>query len=446
MLTAGAAAVDITPETSQFLQGYPHVERYSAGVHDPLFSSALALGHDGATLLFVANDILYVTRRWVERIRRRLSEEAGIAPEHVMVTATHTHSAPVCIRSLSCEADRTLPPPDPAYMQQLEDGIVQAGREALEGRVPAELGLARANAVGIGTHRRNPSGPSDPEVPVLLVRDVEHRRPLACMLVCSMHPTVLHEDSTLVSGDFPAMARLHLQRGPMGTACPVLHHTGPAGNQSPRHVTRNNTFAEAERLGRVLGEAVERVLPEMHFTRNVALRCARTFVELPGKAFPKIEEAEDDLQKAVERLERLRRENAPRQDVRTAECDWFGAEERLTLARAATDGRLQETMRSFLPAEIQVFGVGPWRFAAWQGEIFVEYALEVKRRFGNTFVLSLANGETQGYIVTPEAAAEGGYEADNGLLHPDAGSILVRETGALLKNLSAPGGCGEDGC
>ena len=41
VLKAGAATVDITPVDSQFLSGYPHVERYSTGVHDPLIGSSL---------------------------------------------------------------------------------------------------------------------------------------------------------------------------------------------------------------------------------------------------------------------------------------------------------------------------------------------------------------------------------------------------------------------
>jgi len=34
-LQAGAASVDVSPAGSQFLWGYPHVRRYSTGVHDP---------------------------------------------------------------------------------------------------------------------------------------------------------------------------------------------------------------------------------------------------------------------------------------------------------------------------------------------------------------------------------------------------------------------------
>ena len=50
LLTAGSATADITPDRPQFLFGYPHVRRYSTGVHDPLLSSALFLS-DGRTRL-----------------------------------------------------------------------------------------------------------------------------------------------------------------------------------------------------------------------------------------------------------------------------------------------------------------------------------------------------------------------------------------------------------
>ena len=69
---------------------------------------------------------------------------------------------------------------------------------------------------------------------------------------------------------------------------------------------------------------------------------------------------------------------------------------------------------------------------AWPGELFVEYGLTVKRRLADTYVISLANGDLQGYVVTEEAARQGGYEASNALFGPEAGEALVRETLAEL--------------
>lgn len=136
---------------------------------------------------------------------------------------------------------------------------------------------------------------------------------------------------------------------------------------------------------------------------------------------------------ARERHATLQRTGAPAAAVRTAECDVFGAEETAELARAAGDGRLKEAIAARTPAEIQAISIGPWTFVGWPGEFFVEYALAVRARVPGTFVISLANGELQGYIVTPEAAARGVYEAGNAVFAPENGQRFVDATVALLR-------------
>ncbi|MEW5816792.1 MAG: hypothetical protein AB1798_15530, partial [Spirochaetota bacterium] len=319
--------------------------------------------------------------------------------------------------------------------QYMEDMIAEAGIEAWEKAVPAKIGLVTADGTGVGTNRRDPKGPFDPEVPVLAVKTTDNKH-IAVMLVYSMHPTVLHEDSKLVSADFPGMTRQYLQKNVLGENCPVLYHTGPEGNQSPRHVTKGNTFEEAERLGHILGKAVEKVLPKMTMTSSCDIRIKQILLDLPGKAFPSIPEAKKKLKSAIMKLETLRKNGAPRREVRTAECDWFGAEETVTLARAAADGRIKKEYLTCLPAEIQVVKLGLWNFVGWPGEVFIEYALAVKKDFSNTYIINLANGELQGYIVTEEAALEGGYEASNGLFAPESGRILVDETIKALHEIT----------
>jgi hypothetical protein len=252
------------------------------------------------------------------------------------------------------------------------------------------------------------------------------------MLVYAMHPTVLHEDSTWISGDFPFFARRYLQQRLLGDSCPVLYHTGAAGDQSPRHMTRANTFAEAQRLGELLGRAVADAVPSIQFRRDLEIAVRRRFVDLTVRQVPSRDGASAALHEARERFARLTREGAPRTAVRTAECDVFGAEETAELAVAAVDGRLSAAAKECSPAEIQVVALGPWNFVGWPGEFFVEYALEVKRRAPGTFVITLANGELQAYIATAEADAKGYYEARNALFSHENGPRVVAETLALL--------------
>ncbi len=430
-LKAGAASADTTPKNSQFLYGYPHVKRYSTGVHDPLLASALYLSDGQTSLVFVACDVIFITKALAERARRRIAERTGIPRDNIMVTATHTHSGPITVYYLSNEADPVVPQPDPGYLRLLEDGIVTAGEQACAAARTAEAGLVVADGTSVGTNRHDPAGPRDPEVPVLLVRGTDGAW-IGAMFVCCMHPTVLHEDSTLVSGDFPAITRQYLQSHALAS-CPILCHTGPAGDQSPRRVVRANTLDEMRRLGTLLGESIAREIPRATFSSDLRLACRATTVDLPVRRMPAVDEAVTRLASVQQRLESLRQAGASREEVRTAECDWFGAEESVTLARAAASDKLTEYARTCLPAEVQVMQVGPWRFVGWPGEWFVEYGLQVKARQPSTYVMTLANGELQGYIVTPQAVAEGWYEGSNALFDgPASGERVVNATMKLL--------------
>jgi neutral ceramidase len=431
-LRAGAATVDITPQGSVFLYGYPHVRRYSTGVHDALECTALYLRNDVGQALFLANDLIWVTKLLATEIRGRIRASTGVPEEAIMLTATHTHSGPIMSVHLSNSADQILPKADPAYLALFADRVVAAAVAAVRAAEPAEIGLALARAEEAGTNRHDPAGPTDPEVPVLVARSLTTAKPLACVVVYGMHPTVLHEDSTLISADFPYFTRRFLQQHAFSSPCSVLYLNGAAGNQSPRHLTRANNFAEAQRLGENLGRSLARVVPTIAFRREASIRVCRRDVEVEPRRFPSPGEAEQALQRAKTRHECLRNEGAPRQLVRTAECDLFGAEETVELARAARDGRLESAIHSSCPAEIQVIAIGPWRFVAWPGEIFVEYGLELKRRAPNTFLVTLANGELQGYIVTEEAASRGVYEASNAVFAPVNGTRFVEATLALL--------------
>ncbi len=432
-LQAGSACIDITPKDSQFLFGYPHVKRYSTGVKNPLYSSSLYIENAGERILFIANDIIFVDKELCGRVRSRISEATGMDAGSIMVSATHTHSGPITVNYLSNVNDPIVPKADPGYLELLEAGIVKAGIEAVQSSRPARAGMVVADAKGVGTNRRDPSGPADPQVPVLVVKEAASDDFIACMLVYSMHPTVLHEDSTLISGDFPSFTREFLQKTLLGKGCPVLYHTGPEGNQSPRHVTRSNTFAEAERLGKMLGERALSVIEKIDYTSEVDLGWNRVFISPPVKKMPSLQSAESNLEKAVRELNLLKDTGASAQNVRTAECDWFGAEETVTLSKAAESGELVKYAETCLPAEVQVFRIGDWFFAGWPGEVFVEYSLEIKTRYKNLFVINLANGEFQGYIVTPEAEAEGGYEASNALFGSDTGSMLIDATSGILE-------------
>ncbi|MFZ1935431.1 MAG: hypothetical protein WCB27_02725 [Thermoguttaceae bacterium] len=185
----------------------------------------------------------------------------------------------------------------------------------------------------------------------------------------------------------------------------------------------------------MLGQAIGNAIGSIDYASDVCLGCDRAFVDLPARKFPTAVEARRQVAATAERLEKLREAKADRGEIRTAECDWFGAEETLALARAAEEGRLQAAIDSVMPAEIMLTRVGRRVFAGWPGECFAEFALKVKAQFPDCCVISMANGELQGYLITEEAVQKRWYEAMNSLFaSPEAGMILVNVTLEMLRS------------
>jgi len=245
---------------------------------------------------------------------------------------------------------------------------------------------------------------------------------------------VMHEDSTLISADFPGYTRQALEKTYPGMT--VLYQTGPAGNQSPRYHVKSQTFSEAERIGLLLANTIESSLsnlPNTTFLSEPELRAETAIVALPKRKFLSSHQAHFNLDSARKLHQKLIAEAAPHGPTRTAEVDVFGAEEALSFAIAQENGELEKLFNEYDKAEVQVFQIGPIVLVAFPGELFVEYALEIKKRATKpATVISLANGELQGYIVTPGAK---GYEADFSLFLPSAGKILIEKALTIIDQL-----------
>ena len=438
-LQAGSAHRDISPGKPVALYGYPHVERISTGIHDPLLATALVLKNDRQTVIMASLDLLMIEPPFARDVRGAVGRALGIREACVLIGCTHTHSGPVTSRLLAWSGDLTIPEPDKGYLDVVKRQTVAAAVAAMESIKPAELQWTHADATGVGGNRLHKDGPTDPECGILAVRDARTRAMVAVSLIYGMHPTVLHEDSTLVSSDFPHYTRLHL-RECLGKGITVLYHTAPCGNQSPRHFLNGQTLAEAERLGRKLGAAAVgalRGLPEPGWSAEPLLDALLAQVDLPRRRSQPPDAARALLDEYRSTYQRLKAAGAPRSEVRTAECAVFGAECAVGLAEAAGRGEVDRLLARYEPIEAQGLRIGDVCVVGLPGECFTEYALAIKRAAGpRTFVVSLVNGELQGYIVTPEALAAGGYEATNAVFAPEAGNVLVRTALGLVRKLA----------
>lgn len=432
-LLAGAAIIDVTPQKPMFLHGYPHVERTSEGTHDPLFASAMIIDDGKNQIGFCAVDVIFITKEITARVREQVQKATGIKGDNLMVSASHTHSGPVIFSDIFY--DPVVPKADPKYITYLVNKIVAVYIEAFQNKRVSKIAITTADGSGVGGNRHSITDAIDPEVPIVVLKDAITDTVFALSTIYCMHPTILHEDSKLYSADFPGYTRQFIKEN-LGDDVILVYHTGPSGNQSPRHFINSNTFEEAERLGFKLGKQItDSVLQlnESEYQDWLSLSCQQSQLNLPQRKFMTEEEAAEKVVDVKNKLDKMRLEKAPAKEIRTVECDWFGALENNQLAKMSVNGELEKVYNSVLPAEVNIIGLGDTRFVFLPGELFVEYSLWIKDLTNKKiFISTMSNGVLAGYLVTEQAEQEGGYEASNSIFTAKGGKLTLDKVQQML--------------
>ena len=91
-LKAGAATSNITPPIGQnIIGGFSPAP--STHVHDELHARCLVLDDGQTRLALVVCDLLGIHRLVSDEARKLIEQRLKIPPSHVLISATHTHSA-----------------------------------------------------------------------------------------------------------------------------------------------------------------------------------------------------------------------------------------------------------------------------------------------------------------------------------------------------------------
>jgi len=433
-LKAGTSSKNISPKKGIALAGYPHHQRYNTGIHDPLYATCIYLDNGEEKLAIVSLDLLFFSKKYVNYVREKASKLTGIPEKNIIITCTHTHSGPWASGMLDIEALEKGYKPDPDYISFLIEKIVSVICDACKNTFDARIGFQKGycgKEHGIGGNRRDPSGPSDPEVCVMAVQDLSGLW-RACIVGYALHPTVLHEDNTLVSADYPGSIRKYLSRKMPGMN--VLFLQGASGNQSTRYFRNSQTFEEAERIGAQIGREAKTVIDSLKLQNSAKIFVNSTELDISIREFPSLEEATKAVEEAKEIYEKLKESGAPYIDIQNANLKLLGAEDILGYVQMLENGKKIDILEDEIPAELTVIGIGDARIACVPGEIFVEFGLDIKEKspYKNTFVVELANGCLPGYVYTKEALEYGGYETDTSMLSPETGYAFVKTILSML--------------
>jgi len=408
---AGAAAIDISPPHLPVIVNGGFFPVTATKVNDPLHARAIVLD-DGQTLLAICVvDSCVIPREMTETIKARASQATGIAADRILISATHTHSAPSLMRAHASEID-------PHYPDFLAVQIVSALARAKQNLAPAEVGwttvddpahtncrqwIFRPDKIGIDpfgeqTVRANmhpghqnpdcvgPEGPVDPALSLLSLRTLEGR-PIALLANYSMH----YYGAAAVSADYFGFFAAKMQRllgGESGDAPVVgIMSQGTSGDLmwpdygAPKQDPGLQAYADS------VAEVAHRAYQTIQYQRWVPLA---------------MREREMHLHMRVPNEKRLAwaRETLKKLDGATPRTlgDIYAGEQIYLHEHPERDIKLQ------------AIRVGELGILAIPCEVFGITGLKLKAQspLATNFVIELANGE-DGYIPPPELHKLGGY-------------------------------------
>ncbi|MFA5645550.1 MAG: hypothetical protein WDA18_04255 [Candidatus Ratteibacteria bacterium] len=420
LLRIGVAEIEITPPLGTPLCG-ALIPRVSIGTSDPLYIKAIVMESGGKRLAYVVFDLIALTRQFGDEGVKRSSERTGIPQEHIVWTATHTHTGPYVTPLFS---DSSVV--NEQWRSTLPEKMASCVEIADNAKVPAKVCRLRDFHWGLSQNRRimlkngstvntwnlgevseelqftGMAGPIDPEIGIFSFEDYSGQ------LLAVMFHFTLHTNSNFgqkFSGDYPAVVAARV-RERFGAQVVTLFLPGACADI-------NKTIPSYRDIGNALSEkiiaAIERRVPQ-----NGSL-----------------------LLSAIKRDVRV-----PRRDA------WADYEVRI--ASSGFNDKLQEIFRQellYLQKEgkkddtsiVQAWRMGDTAFVSFPRELFVEWGLKIKREslFPWTYPVELG-GDYLGYLVTERAWKEGGYEsllARSARPAPEGAALLVDHGLQMLRQL-----------
>jgi len=419
---AGAATSEITsPLGAAIVGGF--VPFPATRIHDELNARCLVLDDGSTKLAIVVCDLLGIARQVSDEARLRIEKELGIPKSHILISATHTHSAGSALGSNPRAIKQTLD----NYQELVAKRIVDGVRKANNNLRPAEIAIGNVDVPEHVFNRRWYL--KDGKMPA---------NPFGTFDKVKMNPGAGNPDLVEPAGPTDPGIRFISVREPNGNMISIfstysLHYIGGVGNGD---VSSDYYGAYCNRLLEMVGNKNSKtpfVAMMANGTsgdiNNINFRTPRGR-QMPYEQIQFV--ANDVATKVADAAKKLNYQSYVSLDARYREPliglrkptpnDLAWATE--TLADKSKDpakGNLSAIyaqrvngMKDYpeqAPMPLQVFRIGNHTIGTMPCEVFCEIGLDYKNKTSqNTgWMVSLAHGY-YGYLPTPRHHELGGYE------------------------------------
>ena len=444
-LRAGAAAVDVTPAQFPVSVNGGMTSRSASQVTTPVHARALVFASDEIRVAIVVVDSCMMSRSFLDEVKFLAASKTSIPADRILISATHTHTAPAAMSCLGTDAD-------PTYVPYLRQKLVEVIVEAESRLQPAEVGYSSIDASHYTALRRwvrrpdrlaqdpfgnltvranmhaganwddvtGESGPEDPALSVLAVRSTMGK-PLALLTNFSMH---YFSGEAAISSDY------------FGRYCDILEKD-IAGGDASGFVAMMSHGCSGDIWRKDYTQATPAEIQELDIQSYSEQLAALAF-----KAYEQIQ-FEGNVTLSMQEVRLPMRYRTPNlQTLEWAQRVVDGMKGERPQSQTEVYAREQLLLHDMQETEVvvQAVGIGETGIATTPTETYALTGLKIKHMspFKNTMVFDLANGG-DGYIPPPEQHDLGGYNtwpARSAGLERMAEPKIVEAAISLLESVS----------
>ena len=387
----GVAEIDITPAHPIRLNGFGSRRTESEGVSHRIHARTLSIQHadEAQPVLLMTVDVLGIPEPIRAELAKRL--KGKVPGERLAITATHTHCGPMLRGAnptlfgvpIPEEHLKSIDEYTPVFLDKLE----QVALAALKDPQPSKLSWG-VGTVGFAINRRTAGGPTDHDLPVLVVRDAKTEKVRAVYASYACHCVTLSHNK--IGGDWAGYAAEAIRERFPGAV--GLVSIGCGADQNPNSRDKVET---AQVQGRQIGDEVKRMLGGYLAPVRGKAVCTLRSLKLPLAELPERNGWE----------------------VLAKRNDALGHHARVQLAKLDR----KETLATAMDYPIQTWAFGDsLAMVHLPGEVVVDYAARLKGELdrGRVWITAYANTNPC-YIPSERVLKEGGYEGGGAMIYYD---------------------------
>ena len=427
VLKVGYASQNVTPDYQVGLGGYSDAHsRGHTSVLDPVYVICVAATYGEDTVLTMVMDMGCAPDSFTKTVTPMISDATGVKEENIIITATHTHSAPSLTGGIG--SDR--------YRPELMAHMVVAAQNALADAAPATIytGVKQIEGLNFVRNYIMSDGKfeddtmdtvyakhcTDSDSRMMLVKFDREEKQDILLVNWQAHPDHAHQNGyNAMSADYPGALRNYVAEE---TEMLVAFIPGASGNQNPGSKIQSEKHGlKMNQYGKKLGEHAVEALEDLKQVGNEGISVTSKVVDT------EVDHSLDHMAgKAAEAYKVFEQQGLEAGNAKARELGLKSAYH----ARAVSQ---RKSMGPTKPLTLHAWRIGDVGFTSGMYEMFSDSGLYI--RANAPFETVMICQGNYSYVAAEYAFDCGTYEAITGYYAKGTAEMLAKEFVSMLETV-----------